>query len=395
MSVYKSSAIITNTTSTTIVVGPIEFAAGSSVTFWNTIGSVQPAILAIFAQVREAQAEIANLIESGELTAVKDGLTLDKAQFLTVVMAMANAVDTAKNIQELASPINTRPVQDNGVPLSAQAPRRGGDWVIGSHNFADRCSWFQDSVRVNGEALTDSGDGYTFHSAHNFWIDMNSGRQHNEGFWLKKQVSDNPSDPHMYKVKVFVDGVEATMREPFATEGGDYEVIWEDGNIVFFGNKAGKTITADYSYATTSFFHVTSRDSKKSLVVEDAEADISLDVIMNDELIYSWWYFDGSDWVCAGEYSYARVSQIATEARGAYPVFKATGSTVEEKALPLREFRRKSRGMYADRQAMPFNYTTVRELQLGVELRIYTRHHRELGGEHVSITLYCSEDNLT
>lgn len=395
MSIYKSSAVLTNTTTNDIVVGSITVSAGSSITFWNTTDGVHQNVLDTFSNLRNIQGDIANLIDSGSLIAVHDNLTLNKDQFLLVIMAMANAIDTAKNLMELSSPINSPPVQEDGIPMIASAPRKGSDWVIGTHNFSDKCSWFQDSVRVTGEVLQNSGDGYTFNSANSIWLDMTSGRQHNEAFWIEKQMSDNPNNPHGYQVHIYVNGVEVAKRDPFETTGGDYEIIWESGKVVFFSNQHGNTITADYSYPTTSYFHVGTRDLGKKLIVEDAEANISLDAVLNDEIVYSWWVFDGYNWYELGSYSYARASQITTEARGAYPIFKAIGSSEADRALPLPEFRRKCRGMYSDCQSVSFSYITARQCPPGFELRLYTRHHRELGGDHVSITLYCSEEPAT
>lgn len=392
MSLYKSSAILTNTTNENITIGSLIIPAESSVTFWNTINNIQQSVLSVFNIVREYQSDLALLINDGTVQAVKDDLVLDQSQFLTVIMLMSTAIDNATNLLELSSPIDPKPTQSDGIPMTVQAPRRGSDWVVGSHNFCDKCSWFQDSIRVTGEVLQDSGDGYAFISNNNAWIDMTSGRQHNESFWIKVQQEQNPSNPHGYQPRVYIDGYEAVKREPFETTGGDYEVIYESGQIVFFTNQSGKVITADYSYPNTSYFHVSVRTPGTILVIEDAEADVSLDAVMNDDIVYSWWFdIGGGTWIQLGEYSYSRMGQIATEARGTYPVFKATGSTAADKELPLPEFRRKSRGMRSDRQATPFNYITVRPLPAGAEMRIYTRHHREQGGEHVSITLYCSE----
>jgi len=283
--------------------------------------------------------------------------------------------------------------QDNDIPLVVMAPRKGNEWVVGSHNFADPCSWFGDSERSVTETLVDSGDGLVFNSAHPYWIDMISGRMHNDSMWVRLQQESTPLDPHGYQVEVRANGVHMVMREPFEPTGGDYEVLWEDGKIRFFESQAGKQVTASYSYSDGSTFYIRPRIPGTSVVVEDAEADISVDAVMTDEIVYSWWYFNTeiNDWSCAGEYSYNRASQIVTEARGNYPICSAIGATSEDKALPIPEFRRKSRGMRVDRQATPFNYSTTRTLTLGTELRLYLRHNRPFGGEHVSMTLYCTE----
>ena len=282
--------------------------------------------------------------------------------------------------------------QPDGVSQFAPAPRDGSEWVIGSHNFCDPCSWFGDSVRQNAETLTDLGDGLTFSSSHVNWIDMISGRMHNDDIWCQIQQMLNPGDPHGYQVVVTVDGSPVTMREPFEVAGGDYEVDWDAGAVVLFASQAGKTVAASYNYATTNTFYVRPMPGK-TLVIEDAEADISSDCVMNDGIAYSAWHFDGTAYVKDMEAVYKRAGQIVTEARGCYPTFEAIGASSADKALPIEEFRRKSRGMQYNRQAIPFQYSTVKWLRstYAQEVRVYTEHGRQLEGELVTMTFYCTE----
>lgn len=396
MSIYRSEAVLTNTSIRTVNIGSLTIDPGSSVIFWNTQGTtVSTVVFGNFSVLRANREELMTQVESGDLIVVNDGITLTFDQFTTVFRDMCEGVDKATDLNQLMFPIKQAPVQSDGTPLVAHQPRVGSDWVIGTHNFADSCTWFQDSTRVNGEVLT-TLNRLTFMSVNPIWIDMTSGRMHNENFWISYQKSTNPADPHGYKPVVYVDGVKKVMRANFETSGGDYEIHWESGEIVFFERQDG-VVTADYSYPTTSYFHAGTRSMSKNLILEDAEVDISMDTVMTDEFIYSWWAMDpgSGQWFEMGSYSYKRVSQLATEARGSYPVFEATGCAADVKTLGLGEFRRKSRGMRAGRQAAPFNYSTIRVLPPGVELRIYTKKHRAMGGEHLSVTLFCTESDVS
>jgi len=281
--------------------------------------------------------------------------------------------------------------QPDDIPVFAPSPRDGSEWVVGSHNFCDPCSWFGDSLRSEDETLTDSGDGLTFNSAHVNWIDMVSGRMHNDDLWVLIQHEMDPEDPHGYQVTVTVDGSPATMQEPFEA-GGDYWVDWDVGDVVFLASQAGKTVVASYSYATTNVFYIRPMPGKV-LIIEDAEADISSDTVMGDAICYSAWHFDGTDYVLDMEAKYKRAGQIVTEARGCYPTFEAIGASSTEKLMPLPEFRRKSRGMKYNRQAIPFQYSTVKWLHSAYiqEVRVYTEHGYALEGELVTMTFYCTE----
>lgn len=293
--------------------------------------------------------------------------------------------------------VSLRMKQPDGVPQFARAPRDGSEWVVGSHNFCDPCSWFGDSVRSENETLTDSGDGLTFTSAHENWIDMVSGRMHNDDIWVQVQQMMNPGDPHGYAVTVKVDGAEATMREPFEASGGDYEVNWDEGKVTFFSSQAGKTVTASYSYATTNTFYVRPMPGKM-LLIEDAECDVSLDVHMTDAIAYSAWHYnpETEHYVCDMEARYKRSGQINTEARGCFPIYEAVGASPAEKQIEdIKEFRRKSRGMKHGRQGAPFQYATAKKIRSSYlqEVRVYTTHGRAFDGEHVTMTFYCLEQD--
>lgn len=392
MSLYRSEVVLFNTSQTDQVVGGVKILVGGNATIWNTAGAyVSPEVVAYFDACRKDYTNLNELVRTGAMQCNQDGLSLTHDQFMILFSDMAEITDRGNDINSYTQAVKGQPTQPGGVPLTASAPRAGEDWVIGTHNFSDASTWFQDSGRVTGEQLS-SDDGFTFSSAHGVWIDMYSGRMHNESFWVAYQQSTKPSDPHGYKVNVYVDGNLMTAREPFESTGGDYEIIWELGKVVFFEQQVG-TVTADYSYPTTSFFHIATRSPDKYLIVEDAETDVSLDSIMTDALVYSWWAFDQGtgEWFEIGAYTYERVGQITTEAKGMNPVFRATGCTDKDREMPLPEFRRKCRGSYSDRQSVPFSYLCARAMSLGVEIRIYNKHHRQMGGEHITATLYCTE----
>jgi hypothetical protein len=352
---------------------------------------------------QEIQESAITIALNGPLTVLAGNCCIDFKVVLPLVdQAVLDQLVTHHSGEPLPNPhmlsdgtpvVALKTMQDNEIPLVVVAPRKGNEWVVGSHNFADPCSWFGDSKRSVTETLVDSGNGLVFNSAHTHWIDMLSGRMHNDSLWIAIQQESNPLDPHGYQVEVRSNGVHMVMREVFENSGGDYEILWEEGSVRFFESQAGKQVTASYSYADGSTFYIRPRVPGTSLVIEDAEADISLDAIMTDEIVYSGWYFNPeiNDWSCAGENSYIRAGQIITEARGSYPICAALGANPDDLLLPLSEFRRKSRGMRVSRQATPFSYATIRTLPLGTELRLYLRHHRPFGGEHVSMTFYCTE----
>lgn len=399
MSIYRSEAVATNTSSTAAaVVGTVSIPAGSSVTFWDTTGSGSNVVsLDVFDQFRANQSALNVLVSSGTVAITQDGLALTYAQFLTLFGYMVTALDQAGSINQLLSPTKAQPTQANGVPLVAQAPRDGSEWVVGTHNFSDPCTWFGDSVRVTLGTLTGAGGGKLFSSPHPYWVDMVSGRMHNESMWRDLQKAHNPSSQHGYEVHVFVDGVEAVMREPLETSGGDYKVLWETGVVEFFTSQSGSVVTASYSYANGSTFYLYPRTTTSIVVVENAAMNVTVDTIFDDTFIYSFWAFDtgSGTYVNMGGYEYMRYNQIIAETKEPYPESPAVGASAVNKALPLVEFRNTSRGMQNNRVSSAFNYTTVREIPYGAQLRIYNKHHRPHQGELTTMTLYCTEREST
>lgn len=294
--------------------------------------------------------------------------------------------------------------QSDGTGIIASSPRTGEEKVIASHNLADRCTWFTESKRVDDETL-DTSDNLEFQSDHSHWIDMTSGRVHRQDEWVAKQKAAEPEDPHGYEVIVKVDSVTKTPRAPFATSGGDYEIIWEDGKIIFFEEQTG-TVTASYSYSDGSTWVLKPAPGTK-LIVEDAEADFSADVVFATAVKYTVYGlvdvfapeltpspYPSGTLIPVQDDRYDRVSSIFQEARGAYSQVLAVGATEAHKAISdIDEFRRTSRGMKSMVQPIPFAYSTVRELisSYGLELRLSLEGDIPFEGELASMTYYCTE----
>jgi hypothetical protein len=399
MSLYNSEATFTNTTLVAQTIGTYSVAPGETSIFWRTtLTGITQELFDLFTELRDNQTTMYALVSDGSLVPAHDGITLDSAQFVVLFTNMVAMMDRASSLNDLLLPVRNVPEQSDGIPLTASAPRVGSEWVVGTHNFTDPVTWFGDSGRSTLETLTDddSPKGFMFSGTHPNWIDMTTGRTHNDFLWSNLQKLENPTDPHGYGISVYVDGVLATPCPQFSETGGDYYIDHEAGKAVFLIKQTG-TITASYSYAQGSTFTVQTRDTSKSLVIEDAEGDFSQDIVMNDALVYAVWGYDSASltWIKLTEYTYTRISQVLTEARGQYPVCDPLGATEEDRTLDLNVFRRRCRGMYSSRQAVPFKYATSTELLPGLQLRVSLKDNIPYGGEHLTLTFYCTEKDLS
>jgi len=263
-------------------------------------------------------------------------------------------------------PNPTAQLDSQNRTVTVKEPQHDGEArLIVTHLWTDPCTWYGDSERVEGGDLTDSGDGLTFTSGKEHWIDLTHGRVFRE---------DRVSAP--YLVKVYVDGVEKAERPPFKDEGGDYTINYEDGTVTFAESQAGKTITADYSYENGSTFYMQPNEGKK-LWIEKSEAQFTTDITMNDTFQYQPAVIGGPT-VGLG-HIYKKWFDLVQEANGVYPITPALGGA--------------KRGLEHDVVNIPFDFGPVRELidGQGIEIRIWLEEHNAFDGEVVSVTFYCME----
>lgn len=276
-------------------------------------------------------------------------------------------------------PIVTFPrTQEDRAPEVAQAPRLvGSECIKASHNLCRRETWWTESLRVTNGALTDSGDGLTWTSPHDYWIDLYHGL-----FYAEEELVST------HGVTVKVDGATKTMRDPFADDwsgGGDYYVDFPSGHVIFQTSQAGKGVTATYNYENGSGW-VMAPSSGRVLLIEEAEINVSSDVVMNDTIEYLIQvYVPGMGWYTVGDSYYKTIWQMIQECRGNHPVVPAIGGA--------------KRGTQHDVIQIPFTYVADRSLKSSDSVRLLMRlkNNVAFGGEHSSVTFYClsREENGT
>ena len=331
----------------------------------------------------------------------------------------------------------SQPRDSRGYPLFVAEPREGSEAIFTTHDFTDATTWYGQSVRVVDEAATDSGDGLLWTLAQSDLIDLVHGKCMDEEAIIAAQQKREPSDPHGYVVIVKVDSVVKTARAAYASDGGDYEVNYETGDVTFFATQAGNTVEVSYSYANGSEFCL-QPEAGKDLDIESAEAQFSDDLDMLDTIEFEvqgfvesyasdlWDQqsptgvlpFDSGDalptklndgdrfyrtsdstlheWqsgapvaVAAGGVpggtlivlsvkKYKRLDQLIDEAMGAFPVIPAIGGA--------------TRGNAKQRFGFPFRYGTIRHLHssTGMKLLVRLTNDTEFGGERATATFYCT-----
>lgn len=296
----------------------------------------------------------------------------DKQDFETNSKSSGNAALLGKVI--LHGPDGTvQQNEDKNLVVSTE-PRLGTELILCTPNFCDPTTWYYTSERITDEALTDSGDGLLWTSAHTFWIDLSHGKIFDEDA-LCADV------PHGYAVIVTVDGVEKTARDPFADSGGDYVVDYVAGTVTFASSQSGNTVVASYSRMVDSTW-VLAPDDGYRIDIESAEAQFSENVVLNDTVVFDIYVYNPYDLpnkVLYARSSYKRMVNYIDEAEGSYPVIPPIGGP-------------DGRGTASAIYGFPFRYGTVRKVlsSQGTELRVSLQNHQPFSGEHATATFYCT-----
>lgn len=289
--------------------------------------------------------------------------------------------------------------QSNGAILVAQVGRLGRSMTHATHDFGDPTTWYSQAVAVVGDPLVDSGDGLTFTSSNQNWIDVTHGK-----VLAERRLAAS------FPVVVYINGTPATPRAPFAAAGGDYVVDYAAGTVTFEVSQAGQTVTADYHRADGSAWKMipaagTSHD------IEDAELQFTDGTTWNDTIIREILMrasdavanglniqnrngtqtpLDASDLVSNGgavpdadlvvvdAKLFDSIQQLIDDVRGSYPEVPALSGG--------------PRGSTAKIHGFPFWYSSVNVLQAskGMEMHICLENDQPFTGGRVTVSFYCS-----
>ncbi len=274
----------------------------------------------------------------------------------------------------------------DGSPKITPEPPIGDKKNFMSCNWCDKCSWFEGSVEVTDETLVDSGDGLTFTSAHEYWVDMTHGRVTFEDMVL----ADNPGK---WLVEITSDAVAQEESSP-GTEDGDYQIDYETGEVTFNSSQANKTVVASYWYAVSGIYTVKPSPGKKIKILR-VEVQFSKDIVLNDTMefmpygyagvfapAYVPGYFTADQLIplMTVPYRYKTRSDFVNESCGTYPVIPAFGGPGW-------------RGGSQDIITLPWLYLTKTELKssYGMEIRLKMVDSTPMGGETATATFYTVE----
>ena len=243
-------------------------------------------------------------------------------------------------------------------------------------DLADRTSWYQKSVQVVDEILTDSGDGLTFNSAHTWWVNI-----YGKLTYTHKQIPkrDGSFGKHAdWAVVVKVNDV---------VQSSGYTVNYIDGKITFGATTAGSAVKVTYWHTdgVTNYGEwLLVPPAGKKYIVEHVEVQLSTDMQLPSPIRMEIWA--GSTLATYGsfpEYLFdAGYGQMRADYRGMRDLINAAnlGQGVIQHAGDLQN----------DVIVIPFNYVQAFILNSaqGALFRITNINNVPAIGELLTATFY-------
>ena len=261
------------------------------------------------------------------------------------------------NQSALIESIASWPKSSKGNRTIQVYPTEGTKKTFFSYNFTDPCSWYQQSVLVEDETLTDSGDHIIYEMSNTNIIDLQHGRLSDE---------NNISNVSNYYVTVEVDSVEKT-------EDIDYTIDYESGEITFSSALSGtETVIATYHYENGSEFKIVPNFGKYIRIIA-SEAQFSKNVSITDTTLFQIYVDDQ----LYKSNAYKNAKDYINSANNGVGEIPAFGELIQ----PVLVF--------------PWNYPASVDIKssLSMDLRIKLENDEPFIGELATLALYCLIEN--
>lgn len=275
------------------------------------------------------------------------------------------------------------PMSSDNVPIVEVGLRRsfpGADALtIVSHDFTDRTTWFQKSVKLTDQSLTDSGDGLTFQAPVNkrHWIDIDSPNltyDHNKLLMRDGSFGEEAE----YRVIVKVNSVVQTT---------GYTVNFTSGSVTFSSSQTGNTVVATYYHndgITDRSEFLLNPPATRVFRLEHVEMQFSKNLTLPKPVKFQVWaggtledYSDFNDTLYSAGYGqsqtlYRNHRDFINWCNNQYPVIPAAGDLTE------------------DILVYPFKFIVATDIDpsLGILMRTVLVDDEPLVGELGTVTFY-------
>jgi hypothetical protein len=331
------------------------------------------------------------------LQTLEETLWANDSTLLTAVAAgIAIVNDGASDFSDVNKAINylkdikvAAPMNPDNVPIVELNLRRSSagfsNFTIVSHDLSDRTTWYQKSIAVVAETLTDSGDGLTFNSANPHWVNIN-GPKLTLDYAKVLERDGSLSKASVRNILIKVNGVAKV-------EGTDFNVNYPAGTVTFVSSQSGNTITANYPHNNgvahcSEFLFLPPTD--KMYRIEHVESQFSRNAVFTNPIMIEIWaggtdghsvnlaayggfagaYFDAG--YGQSRSAYRNVNDLINWCNNEYPIIPACGNLTQ------------------DVLCFPFLYIVhpVISAKQGAVIRLFTRDDLEITAEVCTVTLY-------
>lgn len=307
--------------------------------------------------------------------------------------AQALLVTGLSNISEITNASGMKVIleshkQGDQAIRVAQVGREGTEFIRVSHDFTKTFTWFEDSIRVSGEILSQSLPS-VFHTQHTNIINLTHGYVYDEERDIQRETTG-----HGYHVEIFSGSYKLKQNPIYEDEwidGGEYRVDYVSGTIETSSSFNSGELTINYSYSQGSTWYLRPEPGQY-ISVESAEVQFGTDIEMNDTVSMETWGYviafaphlaqsNGGPLpdqmkILLGFKKYKRFSQFIDDSKGAFPEIPPSGGEKRGTKSPIYEF--------------PFNYQVKRILvhSKGLEIRVRMEKDRPMGGSYATATFY-------
>src|SRR3990167_297718 len=286
------------------------------------------------------------------------------------------------SLDDLSSYAESR-TQD-GKPIYALEKSDVNKATLISHDWTDPTTWYETSIRVADELVTNSGDNQRYVLAHTYIIDTYHGKISREDF-----IKD--ADGYTYRIEVKVNDVIKIEQDPHYGSGGDYTINYDDGYVDFLSPlDPADEVKAIYHYMVDSIFTI-KPDAGKNLKIVFVEVQFSDDVILNDTVVFQPYGLvdvfapqlmpgvpSGTKIPLGDPTKYKTMTDYQNEAVKAYatyPMLGGAGWRGSPKAIVIMDW--------------DYVSSTVLNSAYGMEVRIKLEHDTEFDGWYATASFYC------
>jgi hypothetical protein len=254
-------------------------------------------------------------------------------------------------------------------------------WMF-AHDLADKTTWFNKSIKVINEVLIgQDGVKVDFNLGHTHLIDLK------HGLLSQEDLITLPNSTDRYYPVLIKNNDILIEREYGETSGGDFTINYATGVVTFFvAPLLLDTLSISYYYADQSTL-ILAPGFGKRILLDFIEIQFSKNLDLTDEInvgVYTYNPYLGappSKFLYAPSLSiFKRAYDFINWTKGSYPIIPAFGGA--------------TRGFLNDIIQLRFEYNPPLDLRwsTGAELRVWTKHHREIGGD---VATFCGYGKIT